>query len=793
MRAPFTDEHLIESPFPQRLRTLLDEARPILKLSALAIAELSAEGGRVAPSWRQWVPWSRAPAALSPEVFARLVQGPPIRVLERADLQSLGAPFDDCHAATALVLTVSPQLSAAPDALLIAVHGAQAPLDAALLSELKGCLERGLSHDRRRRLAETVFHAVEQASDPIELTDSDARLLYANTAWEHTFGYSAQTAVGQTVGRLFRDQVAPLHDAAFYQFTLAALADGHSWSGALACRAKDGSRVLCEPMVSPFAAEAQGFSGNFAVRRNLAQRAERDKALASAHREFRTVLAAVPDGVAVLRDGKIYFVNGALLNMVGRSEQSVIGMAYVDLVHPDDRAHFLEAHETSVARVRVLREDGAARFAEISIAGAVSFEGKSATILLSRDVTDHRLAEEQLARADRLSALGSLAVGVAHEINNPLAFVSLNLRYIQGTNLLQGPVLDALNEAIDGAKRIQQIVMELRSFSAPEAPGPTEPVDVAKAASSAINIAQNEIRHRAQLERRLEDGLFVQAREGQLVQVFVNLLVNAAHAIPLGDGRDHLIRVSSETLSPNAALIEISDTGTGMAPNVLAHVFDPFSTTKRRGEGSGLGLAISKRIIEQLGGRISIRSRVGKGTSVRIELARAPRESLVLDLAPGERSATQARKLRLLIVDDEVNLAQTLERVLPEQYDISLAYDAEQAVEVLSADGDFDVILCDLMMPGVPGLDLYRDVCHMRPAFAARFVFMTGGAFNERAREFMEQTRCPVLAKPFSIDTVCQVVEQLVEQNETRSGGTHATTALDDGMLVGGQRGQRPG
>jgi PAS domain S-box-containing protein len=778
MLDPFHIEKLNPEPLSERLLQVLDDARRVLHLHAVAIAEVAAEHGTVAPRWRVWSPRARSPLALNAQLFDQLVLAATPRLATDAELQSLQVPFDDCPCVTLLALDVVPVLRAGPDALLICGHERYEPLSEALLLQLKRCLEHGLSLDRRARLAETVFQAVQQAADPMELTDSHARLLYANAAWEQTFGYAAPEAVGQTVGSLFRDPVAPIHDTAFYQFTLATIANGNAWSGALACRARDGQRVFCEPMVSRFDARDQGFSGNFAVRRNLTQRAERDAALAIAHHEFRAVLSTVPDGVAVLRDGKLYFVNAAFLTMVGRSEEEVIGSAYIDLVYADDRRQFLAAHGPGVARVRMLRADGSVRFAEISTAGQLSFEGKPATILLSRDITEQRIAEEQLARAERLSALGSLAAGVAHEINNPLSYVLLNLRQLEHTGELPGNTRAALANALDGASRIQQIAQELRSFCGPDGHGPPEPVSVTKAATSAINIAQNEIRHRARLERRLEDDLHVLAHEGQLVQVLVNLLVNAAQAIPEGDGRQHVIHIRTQSLSERRAQLEISDSGVGIAPDVLPHVFEPFSTTKRRGEGSGLGLAISKRIVEDLGGHISIHSVLGHGCSVRIELPRTHRDAITARYRrPLQESKVVPSKLRLLVIDDEVAIASTLQDVLLD-YDVTISVAANEALDILAADSRFDIVLCDLMMPGMTGPELYREACRMRPELSTHFIFMTGGAFTDWAREFLERTRCPVLDKPFTVASACRVIEQNAKQEEVgpRSAGVSEAT-----------------
>lgn len=768
MLDPFSIEKLNPEPLSRRLLQVLEDARRVLQLRAIAIAELAAEHGAVAPRWYVWSPHAREPLPLQAQLFDQLARVHVPRFATREEAAWLGEPFDGCPQITVLALRVAPALRAGADTLLIAGHEEHAPLEAATFHALRACLEHGLSNDRRARMAETVFRAVQQAADPIELTDSEARLLYANSAWEQTFGYTLREAVGQTVGSLFRDPVAPIHDKAFYQFTLATIANGNAWSGALACRARDGQRVFCEPMVSRFEAREQGFTGNIAIRRNLEQRAERDAALAIAHHEFRAVLSSVPDGVAVLRDGRLYFVNAAFLAMIGRSEPEVIGTSYVDLVYGEDRKQFLAADDRGVARVRMLRADGALRFAEISTAGHVSFEGKPATILLSRDITEQRIAQEQLARAERLSALGALAAGVAHEINNPLSYVLLSLRQLERTAELAGNARTALANALDGASRIQQIAQELRSYCGPDGHGPPEPVDVTKAATSAINIAQNEIRHRARLERRLEDDLHVLAREGQLVQVLVNLLINAAQAIPEGDGRQHVIQLRTYSVSESVALLEISDSGVGIAPDVLPHVFEPFSTTKRRGEGSGLGLAISKRIVDELGGRIGIHSVLGEGCCVRIELPRTNRDAITARYRrplPAQTKSAASSKLRVLVIDDEVAIASTLQDVLLD-YDVTISVAAKQALDMLAADGRFDVVLCDLMMPGMTGPELYREACRMRPELCTHFVFMTGGAFTDWAREFLERTRCPVLSKPFTVASACRVIEQNVKQVE---------------------------
>ncbi|MGC4094486.1 MAG: PAS domain-containing protein [Polyangiaceae bacterium] len=452
----FEPDELLAETFDQRLTRLLDRARDRLGLESLLLLELASPEGRVVPIVRAASPSVPPSCGISVAGLRALCSDSLPAADRQRVLAELGPAFVGQRVRTQ-PLTVSRRFAVDGDVLLIWVESGRAPEPAALAAFVT-CLQRGLDEDRRARLAETLFQAVEQAADPIEITDSEARLMYANRSWEQFFRYQLNDVVGQTVGRLFRDPVAPLHDPAFYQFTLATLHAGKPWLGVLSCRSGTEERLWCEVQVSPFRADAQRLRGNFAIRRDIAHRAERDTALAVVHREFRAVLSAIPDGVVVLRDDRIYFANRAFLATVRLSEAAVIGRPYIDFIHPDDRAQFKQEHRQKVTRVRLVSPEGPPRFVEISTAGAVSFEAKPGMILLSRDTTDYRLAQEQLARAEKLSALGSLAASVAHEINNPLAYVVVNLELARGrlSEDLPSAERESLAEAIDGVRRIRR-------------------------------------------------------------------------------------------------------------------------------------------------------------------------------------------------------------------------------------------------------------------------------------------------------------------------------------------------
>jgi two-component system cell cycle sensor histidine kinase/response regulator CckA len=696
-------------------------------LSLLAVLELDLSGGRMQPVWRAGGPQRQ----VSMEEFEALARG------------------------QAVPLQVLPRLAQGADALLL-IEGPM-PGDE-ILAALRQRLEGALTEDRRDRLARWVWAAVEQGADAIELTDRQGRLFHVNAAWERFCGWGREEVVGRTVGSVLRDPVQPVHDPAFYQFTMARLHEGKPWLGTLACRTRDGARVFCEVHVSPFGEPAQ-LEGHFAVRRDIAHRVERDEALAVAHSQFRSVLAALPDGAAVLREDRVYFANAAFLAMVRRDEESVIGRLYLDFIAPEDRAVLQRAPDNEIVRVRVITSDGSMRIAEISKAGAVSFEGRPSVILTSRDTTDHRLAQEQLARAEKLSALGALAAGVAHELNNPLGYVVLNLELVRerAETRLDEQTSEVLREGIDGVKRIQRIVAELRGYTGSDGPGPPEPVEVATAVTSALNITQNEIRHRARLERQHQDGLFVLARKGQLVQVLVNVLTNAAQAIPEHDGREHHITVRSAPRADGMVEIVVTDTGSGIPADKLPHLFAPFTG----GRGVGMGLAICKRIVDDLGGQLSLSSSLGQGTSVTIALPRtAPEGPWDRGLAT-QTPAPERRRLRVLVVDDEQPLARALSRVL-RSHEVVTSHDGQSALAaMLDPEQSFDVVLCDLMMPGLSGSDLFLEACRQRPELASRFVFMTGGAFTEGGRAFLEKLGASVLAKPFDPAQVLRRVEEV--------------------------------
>ena len=384
------------------------------------------------------------------------------------------------------------------------------------------------------------------------------------------------------------------------------------------------------------------------------------------------------------------------------------------------------------------------------------------------DVTDLRaLADQHLASA-RFAAVGTLAAGVAHEINNPLAWITTNLGFLQdllqswaqgGASLGALPqVADVLEETRQGAARIRDTVDALRSVGRPVDAGDPVPCDVREEIQAAVAVARHDVVHRARLTLEIPDELPpVLSHPGALRKVFLHLLLNAAQAIPEGPVAEHEVKLTA-TAAGDAVDVAVSDTGAGMSAHVRAHMFDPFFTTKGPGLGMGLGLSFARALVEASGGRIDVSSQPGRGSSVRVKLARAgsppPSEQTATAVASGRR--------RVLVVDDEEILVRAYGRLLERDHDVTALTSPAEALRRIQAGERWDAILFDLQMPELDGMELFEQLQLVRPELTGRVAFITGGAFTPRALAFLERNTRPTLSKPIDAEALRALVARLI-------------------------------
>ncbi|HZH79455.1 MAG TPA: ATP-binding protein, partial [Archangium sp.] len=268
--------------------------------------------------------------------------------------------------------------------------------------------------------------------------------------------------------------------------------------------------------------------------------------------------------------------------------------------------------------------------------------------------------------------------------------------------------------------------------------------------------------HRARVVKDYGLPPAVLADERRLGQVFLNLIVNAAQALPEGQGLHNEIRLTTGQDAQGLAFISVSDNGTGIPPEVLPRIFEPFFTTKEVGEGTGLGLSICHSIIQELGGDIRVRSEPGQGTTFEVRLPAAPEDEEEVEVSAAKPTPAPFRRGRLLIIDDEPLVVATLVRTLAREHDVLSFTSARQALERLRAGEPCELILCDLMMPELTGMELHATLARENPALAERMLFLTGGAFTEATRAFLDSTRQPWVEKPFEPEALRTRVNELL-------------------------------
>jgi len=382
-----------------------------------------------------------------------------------------------------------------------------------------------------------------------------------------------------------------------------------------------------------------------------------------------------------------------------------------------------------------------------------------------------RLATEtevNLLRSSRMAELGTLAAGVAHEINNPLTYILSNVEYLRANSerLSEAEREEILAEAEEGARRIARIVRDIGTFSRIEPDTPPHPVDLHKVLESSVNLLWNQIRHHAHLRRDFGEIPPVMGDATRLAQVFVNLLSNATQAIPVNHGDLGEICIRTRTNESGNVMVRIRDDGIGMTTDAKGRAFEPFFTTKPVGVGTGLGLSICYGIVTKLGGYIAIESEQGRGTTVTVELPPAQEDATETHLASAAREAAErvVPPSRILVVDDDPSMAGIIGRVLA-RHEVVTAASAQQALDLIAEDEGFDVIICDVMMPDIAGPEFYSLLKQTRPDLARRLVFMTGGAFTKEAQEFIDRLDQLCLDKPFSHEELEQAIAWVVRLN----------------------------
>ncbi len=511
---------------------------------------------------------------------------------------------------------------------------------------------------------------------------------------------------------------------------------------------------------------------------------EVERALRHRERWFSTTLQCVGDGVIATDERlMVSYLNRAAEALTGWRAEEALGRSVEEVLRLQDRqgaALPSPAARALASRTAVTLDDaatmvshgGARRLIDDSAAPIIDERGRLlGVVVVFRDVTDRKGMETQLARAERLVALGTLAAGICHEINNPLTHVIESIEWglrTAGDEGASAAVTGVLGEARESAVRIGKIVKGVRAFTQP-GPELRRNVALGDVLAAAVKLTATELRTRARLSLVERPAPDVFADPDRLTQVFVNLLLNAAQAIPSGNPGGHVITVELDEAPDGGARVVVRDDGPGIDPEVLPRIFDPFFTTKSPGNGMGLGLSISSSIVRGFGGEISAESVSGRGTAFFVVLPAASPSSPPEPPQAARSPGPSARRGRVLIVDDEEIVARSLARALAEHHDVERVTDAREALSRLLEGPEPDAVLCDVMMPDMTGIELYEAVRAHRPALTARFVFLTAGATCEEARTFLASPDRQVIYKPiFEVAKLRAMVARVVDASRRR-------------------------
>ena len=533
---------------------------------------------------------------------------------------------------------------------------------------------------------------------------------------------------------------------------------------------------------------------------------------------FRALIEGMSDVVIAHRHNTIVYVNAALLKLCGYANANdIVGQPLRTLFDAPLPA------TAAIFEIVMLRKDADAVPLEATRISLL-FLGAPTEILIGRDITDRKQAIQQLSLNDRMVTMGMLAAGVAHEINNPLAAVRGNLelskeavqQQLRRTRLVDSahsrhiaksarerilkladthldlaarhdlanaltPLfaifelviehdlafhatlltnLESLNvKATQGIEHVFSIAQNLKTMASPQTQVATS-VQLRPILESTIGMALHVVRGRVEVKYDLADNPWVLGSASGLIQVLLNLIINASHAVENSETKEvHL----SVVVNDDDVIIAVRDTGVGIPEALQAKLFAPFFTTKRAGVGTGMGLSLSKKIVEGMGGQLSFESTVGVGTSFFIKLRKS---STAADTEPAATLPALRRPAdrrgQVLVVDDNEMVAEVLRSALADENEVAICTTSLAALELVRQGNIYDVILCDVMMPHMTGVTLHRCIAEVENRLADRMVFISGSIHTDDAAQGLEKLANIRIKKPFDLNEVRAVVRRYV-------------------------------
>ena len=592
-------------------------------------------------------------------------------------------------------------------------------------------------------------------ADPVIVTGLDRRALTANRAAADLFGRPLEDLPGTPID----DLVAPSERANVAAREQQAFRGEEQHYETKVVSASGEERVVAVS-TTPLVVEGE-LIGVVATLRDITEQRRAQDTLARSEARYRNLFESASDAIVTFdANGRFTTFNHAAEDISGYRREELVGQWFAPMI-PDDElpkglAHFQKAlaGETGLFETSFYRKDGDVRTIQVTYSTPRLDEE---VLCVIRDVTDQKMLQEQLIQSEKMSAIGQLVSGVAHELNNPLAGISAFAQLLLSEKRFPPDQRTAAEMIYAEARRASRIVQNLLTFARQHKPE-RSPTSVNQVLDDTLELRGYELRVRGiDVQRDYDDQApETMADAHQLQQVFLNLITNAEQAMERAE-RDQQ-RLTVRTRRAGALIrIEVEDTGPGIPPNLLERIFNPFFTTKPTGSGTGLGLSISLGIVREHEGRIWAENAPQGGARFVIELPIvAPRGTGEFPSTPVVQPVTD--RLHVLVVDDEASVRVALQRYLSSRgHEVETTASGREALARMREDA-FDAVIIDMRMPDLSGEQLFGELKARDPSYADRVIFTTGQLVDDTVRGFLASTGRPCVPKPFEFSAFDQVL-----------------------------------
>jgi two-component system cell cycle sensor histidine kinase/response regulator CckA len=627
----------------------------------------------------------------------------------------------------------------------------------------------------RKRAEEELLKlrlGIERSDEAIFITDINGTIVYANPAFEKVYGYSKEEALGKTP-RILKSGVLP--QEVYKQFWDTLLAK-KVVKGEIINKTKDGRLLTTESSANPILDNDGNITGFLAIQRDITERKSAEEALKQSEEKYRALIENIQDGVIVIQDAKIQFASKTFVRAAGYIVGEVIGKHFMEFIAPEDLEKVAEYYHRRQAgedvpreyEFRVLHKDGRTRILVNVNAGLITYHGRVASMVTVKNVTEKKKLEAQLLRAQRMESIGTLSGGIAHDLNNVLTPMMLSLQTLEEkfTDEQSQKLLTILERNLQrGVDLIKQVMSFARGIE-----GERKPLQVAHIISEVEKVAKETFPRNIEIKTNIsKDRFSILGDATQLHQVIMNLCVNARDAMPDGGVLDISVenfyvdasyaRANIESKVGQYIVITVSDTGTGISPEIMDRIFEPFFTTKEHGKGTGLGLSTALGIVRSHGGFIDVQSEAGKGTTFKVylpaiktEIQKIEEHKLKLPAGSGEL---------ILIVEDEGLIREiTCTALEAHSYKVLIAENGEQAVVLYAQNKDkIKVILMDLMMPVMDGEESIQAIRKINPEI--KIIAVSGLAEEDKLKKVSDYTNA-FLPKPYTAERLLRTIHEVL-------------------------------